>query len=291
MNNSTALRHLLARPDQSLIVPGAGTPLEALAAQKAGFDALYVSGYAIAAWRHGLPDIGLLGMGELLDALNAIHRVCTLPLIVDADTGYGDATSVYTNVRLLEAAGASAIQIEDQTWPKKCGHMIGKQVVEADEAVRKVAAAVEARCDEGTLIVGRTDALSPLGIDEAIRRGQRYHDVGADIVFIDAPGSVDELALIGRSIPGLKMANVSEGGRTPSLSADQFHELGFQLVIYPSTPLRVAALALEQFATDLRRNEDASGWSTRMHGLDQLNDLVGLEEYLSVGDRLNARKV
>jgi 2-methylisocitrate lyase-like PEP mutase family enzyme len=139
--------------------------------------------------------------------------------------------------------------------------------------------------------VGRTDALSPLGIDEAIRRGQRYHDVGADIVFIDAPGSVDELALIGRSIPGLKMANVSEGGRTPSLSADQFHELGFQLVIYPSTPLRVAALALEQFATDLRRNGDASGWSTRMHGLDQLNDLVGLEEYLSVGDRLNARKV
>lgn len=291
MSNAATLRKLLANPTQSLIVPGAGTPLEALAAQRAGFDALYVSGYAIAAWRHGLPDIGLLGMGELLDALNAIHRVCTLPLIVDADTGYGDATSVYTNVRLLEAAGATAIQIEDQTWPKKCGHMVNKLVVDADEAVRKVAAAVEARRNDSTLIVGRTDALSPLGIDEAIRRGQRFHDVGADIVFVDAPGSVEELSLIGESIPGLRMANVSEGGRTPSLSADQFHQLGFQLVIYPSTPLRVAALAIEQFAADLRRNGDASGWGARMHGLDQLNALVNLEEYLTVGDRLNAREV
>jgi methylisocitrate lyase len=290
MSESKKLRQLLAEPNQSLIVPGAGTPLEARAAQRAGFDAVYVSGYAIAAWRHGLPDIGLLGMRELLDALGAIHRVCTLPLIVDADTGYGDATSVFTNVRLLEAAGANAIQIEDQTWPKKCGHMVGKQVVVADEAVRKVAAAVEARQDDNTLIIGRTDALSPLGIDEAIRRGQRYHDVGADIVFVDAPGSVEDLALIGRSIPGLRMANVSEGGRTPSLSADQFHELGFQLVIYPTTPLRVAALAIEEFAADLRRSGDASGWSTRMYGLDQLNELVGLEEYLNVGDRLNARE-
>jgi methylisocitrate lyase len=284
------LRHLLAQPDRSLIVPGAGTPLEARAVQRAGFDALYISGYAIAAWRHGLPDIGLLGMGELLEALGAIRRVCTLPLLVDADTGYGDATSVYTNVRLLEAAGATAIQIEDQTWPKKCGHMVGKQVVDADEAVRKVAAALEARHDDSTLIIGRTDALSPLGIDEAIRRGRRYHEVGADVVFVDAPGSVQELALIGESIPGLLMANVSEGGRTPSLSAEKFHELGFQLVIYPTTPLRIAALAIEQFAADLRRSGDASGWEDRMYGLDQLNDLVGLEDFLNVGDRLNARE-
>ncbi|MGH3732009.1 MAG: isocitrate lyase/PEP mutase family protein [Acidimicrobiales bacterium] len=287
MSSTQHLAELLARPDQSLIVPGAGTPLEALAAQRAGCEAVYVSGYSIAAWRHGLPDIGLLGMGELLEALGAIRRVSALPLIVDADTGYGDALSVYENVRLLEAAGANAIQIEDQTWPKKCGHMAGKQVIDADEAVGKVDAALAARRYPSTLIVGRTDSLGPLGIDEAIRRGQRFHEVGADVVFIDAPGSAEDLARIGESVAGILMANVSEGGRTPSLSAQDFHGLGFQLVIYPSTPLRVAAHAIEEFVGDLHRDGDALAWRERMYGLDQLNDLVGLEDYLNVGDRLN----
>jgi 2-methylisocitrate lyase-like PEP mutase family enzyme len=244
---------------------------------------VYLSGYAIAAWRHGLPDIGLLGAGELLDALTAILRVSNLFVIVDADTGYGDATTVHANVRLLEAAGASAIQIEDQVWPKKCGHMVGKEVIDADEAVRKVASAVNARRDPDTLIIGRTDALAPRGIDEAIERGKRFHDVGADMVFIDAPASVEDLALL--------MANVSEGGRTPSLPAEQFHKLGFQMVIYPTTPLRIAAKAIKDFMGDLYRERNALAWRERMYGLDELNELVGLEHYLEVGDRESARRV
>ncbi|HUX04424.1 MAG TPA: isocitrate lyase/phosphoenolpyruvate mutase family protein [Acidimicrobiales bacterium] len=291
MNHATTLRQLLAREDQSLIVPGAGTPIEALAIERVGFEAVYLSGYAIAAWRHGLPDIGLLGAGELMDALGAVRRVSNLPVIVDADTCYGDVTSVYANVRLLEAAGAAAIQIEDQVWPKKCGHMVGKEVIDADEAVRKVATALDARRDPSTVIIARTDALGPRGIDEAIARALRFADAGADIVFLDAPGSREDLARIGQSVPGLLMANVSEGGRTPTLAASDFHELGFQLVIYPTTPLRLAAKSIDDFLGDLRREGDSLAWRERMYGLEELNELVGLEEYLVVGDRENARRV
>jgi methylisocitrate lyase len=285
MSHASTLRSLLADTSTPLVVPGAGTPLEVLAAQKAGFGAVYLSGYAIAAWRHGLPDIGLLGAGEALDALAAVTRVADVPILADADTGYGDSTSVWSNVRLLEAAGAAAIQIEDQVWPKKCGHMVGKEVIDIDEAVRKIATAVAARRDSDTVIVARTDALAPLGIDEALTRAQAFRDVGADVVFIDAPRSVEELARIGSSIGGPLMANMSEGGHTPPLSADEFHALGFQLVIFPTTPLRVAAKSIEDFLSDLRRDGDSKPWRERMHGLDELNELVGLDAYLSIGDR------
>ncbi len=291
MNHATTLRHLLQREDQALIVPGAGTPIEALAIERAGFEAVYLSGYAIAAWRHGLPDIGLLGAGELMDALSAVRRVSNLPVIVDADTGYGDVTSVYANVRLLEDAGAAAIQIEDQVWPKKCGHMVGKEVIDADEAVRKVATALDARRDSSTVIIARTDALGPRGIDEALKRAVRFADAGADVVFLDAPSSREDLARIGKTVPGLLMANVSEGGRTPTLPVADFHELGFKLVIYPTTPLRSAAKTIQDFLTDLSREGDSLAWRERMYGLDELNELVKLEDYLVVGDRENNRRV
>jgi len=291
MNHATTLRELLQREDRSLIVPGAGTPLEALAIERAGFEALYLSGYAIAAWRHGLPDIGLLGAGELMDALYAVKRVSNLPIIVDADTGYGDVTSVYANVRLLEAAGAAAIQIEDQVWPKKCGHMVGKEVIDADEAVRKVATALDARRNPNTMIIARTDALGPRGIDEALERARRFADVGADVVFLDAPSSREDLVRIGQTVPGFLMANVSEGGRTPTLLASDFHELGFRLVIYPTTPLRLAAKTIADFLTDLRSEGDSLAWRERMYGLEELNGLVRLEDYLVIGDREDARHV
>jgi 2-methylisocitrate lyase-like PEP mutase family enzyme len=291
MSSASDLRALLADTSTPLVVPGAGTPLEALAAQKAGFGAVYLSGYAIAAWRHGLPDIGLLGAGEALDALAAVTRVTDLPILADADTGYGDATSVWANVRLLEAAGAAAIQLEDQVWPKKCGHMVGKEVIDADEAVRKVATAVAARRNPDTVIIARTDSLAPRGLDEALSRAQRFRDVGADVVFIDAPSSVEELTRIGSTLEGPIMANMSEGGLTPALSASEFHALGFQLVIFPTTPLRVAAKSIEDFLGDLKRDGDSKPWRDRMHGLDELNELVGLDDYLSIGDRASALEV
>jgi len=291
MSTASTLRSLLERTSEPLVVPGCGTPLEARAIQAAGFPAVYLSGYAVAAWRHGLPDIGLLGAGETEAALSAVTRVVDVPVITDADTGYGDATSVWSTVRLLEQAGAAAIQIEDQVWPKKCGHMAGKEVIGADEAVRKIATAVEARRDPDTVIIARTDSLAPLGVDEAIARGQRFKEAGADVVFIDAPQSLDHLGLIGRSIRGPLMANMSEGGLTPALSADEFHALGFQLVAFPTTNLRVAAMSMQLFLADLRVSGDSRAWRERMHGLDELNELVGLEGYLDVGDRALGRVV
>lgn len=291
MSTASRLRELLARTDAPLVVPGSGTPLEALAAQTAGFDAVYLSGYAVAAWRHGLPDIGLLGAEEARDALAAITRVVDIPVILDADTGYGDATSVWANVRLLENAGAAAIQIEDQVWPKKCGHMEGKEVIDSDEAVRKIASAVAARRDPDTVIIARTDSLMPLGLDEAISRGQRFKEAGADVVFIDAPPSIEALRTIGQSIPGPLMANMSEGGLTPYLSADEFHALGFQLVAFPTTTLRIAAKAMQDFLAELRVTGDSKPWRGRMHGLDELNELVDLDAYLTIGDEARTRRV
>ncbi len=289
MNSTPKLRQLLGSTDQPLIIAGGGTPLEALAAQRAGFDAFYLSGYAIAAWRHGLPDIGMLGANDITDALVAVARVCEVPVIVDADTGYGDVASVYANVRMLENCGAAAVQIEDQVWPKKCGHMIDKKVIDADDAVRKIATAVDARRSDDTLIIARTDALAPLGLEEAIARARRFHDVGADVVFVDAPRSVEELSLIGSSVPGTLMANMSEGGRTPALSGQEFHDLGFQLVVFPTTLLRVAAKGLSEFLVDLRRDGSSVTWRDRMYGLDELNDLVNLDQYLSIEARANTK--
>ena len=214
-----------------------------------------------------------------------------VPIVVDADTLYGDATSVFANVRLLEAAGATAIQVEDQVWPKKCGHMVGKEVIDVDEALRKVATALDARRDADTLIIARTDALGPRGVDEAIARALRFSDAGADMVFVDAPSSREELGRIRCEVPGLLMANVSEGGRTPTLPASDFHELGFDMVIYPTTPLRLAAKTIQDFVTDLRTVGDSLAWRERMYGLDELNELVRLDDYLAIGDRESDRHV
>lgn len=271
-----------------LLVPGGGTPLEARLAQRAGFEAFYLSGYAVAAWRHGLPDIGLLGMGDTADALRAVARVIDVPVIVDADTGYGDVIAVTANVRELEAIGAAAVQIEDQDWPKKCGHMAGKTVIAADAAVRKVAAAVVARQNPDTLIIARTDALAPLGIDQAIRRARSFSDAGADVVFIDAPESRDDLARIGAEVPGILMANMSEGGRTPALSLHEFAALGFPFVIFPTTALRVASVAIGAFFDDLLATGSSVTWRDRMHGLDDLNEVVGLQAHLEVDARFAA---
>lgn len=273
---------------QPLLIPGGGTPLEALSAQRGGFEAFYLSGYAAAAWRHGLPDIGLLGARETIDALAAVRRVTDLPIICDADTGYGDVIAVTANVRALEATGASAVQLEDQVWPKRCGHMSGKEVIAFDDAVRKVEAALAARRDRETLIIARTDALGPEGVDEAVRRGQAFAEAGADIVFIDAPYSLEQMTTIAGSISGPLMANMSEGGRTPPLSLTELDELGFGVVIYPTSMLRIASHTFGAFLGDLQDAGSSSRWLDRMHGLEELNEVVGLPEHLAVDDRFNA---
>lgn len=283
MSTAKTLRTLLAGTAVGpLVIPGVGTPLEAVSAQAAGFHAIYMSGYAVAAWRHGLPDIGLLGARDTVDAVEAITRVISLPLLVDADTGYGGPASVHANVRLLEAAGAAAIQIEDQVWPKKCGHMANKEVIGADDAVLKVAAAVAARTNPDTVIIARTDAIGPLGLEEAIKRARMFGDAGADILFVDAPQSIDQLTTIGKSLSGPLMVNMSEAGLTPAMSAPEFHALGFGIVAFPTAALRVAAKSIEQLFADLKSQEDTRPWMDRMLTLDDLNKLVDVDQYLEI---------
>ena len=289
MNSASVLRSLLAgSAERPLVFPGVGTPLEALSAEATGFSAVYLSGYAVAAWRHGLPDIGLLGARDTAEALTAITRVTSVPVIVDADTGYGDAASVHSTVRLLEAAGAAAIQFEDQTWPKKCGHMSDKEVIDADDAARKIEAAVAARTNPDTVIIARTDAIGPLGLDEAIRRARMFRNAGADALFVDAPQSLAQLVAIGSQLEGPIMVNMSEGGKTPPMSASELHALGFGLIVYPASALLVAAKVIRQLFDDLKVQEDTRSWRDRMYGLDELNDLVHLDDYDRIGRHGNA---
>jgi 2-methylisocitrate lyase-like PEP mutase family enzyme len=286
MSRASVLRALLAdTKTKPLIAPGGGTPLEALAVEKAGFDAFYLSGYAIAAWRHGLPDIGLLGALDTAEALSAITRVTSIPIICDADTGYGDEASVHSTVRLLEAAGASAIQLEDQAWPKKCGHMSDKTVIDAGDAARKIEAAVAARRNPDTVIIARTDSLGPLGVDEAIRRVKMFGEAGADMLFVDAPQSIEHLKMISSQVDGLLMANMSESGLTPAMSASEFHALGYGFVAFPTTALRVAARSMDNLFSVLKETEDTRSLRDQMFGLDELNDLVKLDEYNQIGQK------
>ncbi|MFD1714896.1 oxaloacetate decarboxylase [Amnibacterium flavum] len=272
------LRKLLAQADGPVVIPGVGTALEARAAEAAGFEAIYVSGYATAAWRHAVPDIGLIALAEIREALEAVRSATTVPLLVDADTGYGDVSNVADTIHRLEASGASAIQVEDQTWPKRCGHLTGKSVEPIEVAVRKVRAAVRARRDDATLIIARTDARATHDLDEAIERARRFHAEGADALFIDAPESREELERIAAEVPGLKVANMSESGRTPSTTRAEFAELGFEIVLYPTSALRIASRMFVEFFADLAREGDSSSWSGRIQSLDALNALVGLRE-------------
>ncbi|MCO8269103.1 isocitrate lyase/phosphoenolpyruvate mutase family protein [Actinoplanes sp. TRM 88003] len=269
------------------VVAGAGSPLEARLIEKAGFEAIYVSGYAVAAAMHGRPDIGIYDAAENVAALAAIRAVTDLPLIVDADTGYGDVVNIRDTVRRLELAGAAAIQIEDQQWPKKCGHMAGKRVVEADEAVRRIAAAVAGRRDPGTAVIARTDARAPLGLDEALRRVALFREAGADVCFVDAPQSEDELRIIGElAAGGPLMVNMSETGLTPLLPAARLGELGYSVVIFPTSAIRAGAAAALALLRGLREKGDTAWALPAMMSLEELNGVVGLGELAAFEDKV-----
>ena len=275
-SGGAALRALLAATPGAVAVAGGGTPLEARCAAVAGFGAFYVSGYATAAWRHGVPDVGLTAMAEIVEAVSAITAVTTVPVIVDADTGYGDVANVARTVRRLEQAGAAAVQVEDQLWPKRCGHMDGKSVIATEDMVHKVRAAVQARQDDQTVIVARTDARGPLGLSEAIERCHRYRDAGADAIFVDAPHSVEELTAVAAAVPGPLVANMSESGRTPILSLDELSALGYGIVLYPTSALRLSVGVITAMFADLRANGSTGRWVEQMATLDDVNELLGL---------------
>lgn len=279
-----SLRARLVRPP-ILIAPGVYDPLTALIAERAGFEALYVSGAAIAYTRLGRPDIGLVSLSEVVDTVALIRDRVDSNLIVDADTGYGNALNVERTVRLLERAGASAIQLEDQDFPKRCGHLDNKALIPAAEMAGKIKAAVDARRSDDTLIIARTDAVAVEGFDQAAARAVRYRDAGADMLFIEAPRERAELArigeLMGKATP--LMANMVEGGKTPMLSAQELQALGFAMVIFPGAIVRALAKTAEDFYAALKAHGSSESFRTRMFDFNALNSLIGTPDMLERG--------
>jgi 2-methylisocitrate lyase-like PEP mutase family enzyme len=284
----TSLRERLARPP-ILIAPGVYDPLTALIAEQAGFEALYVSGAAIAYTRLGRPDIGLVSMSEVVEAVGLIRDRVGVSLVVDADTGYGNALNVGRTVRLLERAGANAIQIEDQDFPKRCGHLDDKALIPAPEMIGKIKAALDARHSKETLLIARTDAVAVEGFEHAIARGVSYRDAGADILFVEAPKTRSELQRIPPAINGVPlMANMVEGGKTPPLAAADLEAIGFALVIFPGGIVRALARAASEFYASLAKHGTSEPFLDRMYDFTGLNDVIGTPALIALGKQYEA---
>jgi 2-methylisocitrate lyase-like PEP mutase family enzyme len=274
-----ALRKAL-RAQEPLIVPGITDALGARLVERAGFAAAYATGAGIANAQFGLADIGLVSLGELAGQAGRVIDATGLPVIVDADTGFGSALSVMRTTHLLETAGAAGIQLEDQRMPKRCGHFDGHELVETGEMAAKVTAAARARtAADGMVIVARTDASGVLGLDEAIRRGHAYLQAGADVLFIEAPRTEEELARIGAEFAGVPLvANVVEGGKTPQLPAGELHKLGFTVILFANFLMRVMAKAGQEALAHLRDSGDTRDYSERTLGWADRQTLFALAE-------------
>lgn len=273
----------------SIAFAGVYDALSAKLAQQAGFPMAFISGYSVAATALGEPDMGLLTQTEMIERARCICRSVDIPIIVDADTGYGNPLNVYRTVKELIAAGAAGCFLEDQVWPKKCGHMRNKRVVDRDEYVQKIRAASEARGSADFFIVARTDALAPVGINEAIARVTAAREAGADASFVEAPPSLDLLAEIGRRAPRPMVANMLEGGKTPVLPREQLAEMGFQLILYPLTALFAAARAIESFYKKLRTDGTTLGEEHRLMTFAEFNALIGVEEKYALAERFGVK--
>lgn len=270
-----------------LLAPGIYDALSGLIAEQAGARAVYLSGASIAYTRFGRSDVGLVSASEVHDTLAAVTDRIQIPVIVDADTGFGNALNVQRTIRNFERAGAAAIQIEDQSFPKRCGHLDGKTLISKDEMVGKIKAAIDARKETNTLIIARTDARGVEGLSKAIDRAQAYQEAGADILFIEAPHSIDEMKLIrksfGEDIPLL--ANMVEGGKTPIKTANDLKSLGFNIVIFPGGAVRAATFQLQQYYAGLIENGSTLEFSDSMHNFDSLNSVIGTPELLKLGKK------
>jgi 2,3-dimethylmalate lyase len=280
----STLRALLAG-DELVIAPGAYDGLTARLIELAGFPVVYATGAGIANSQFALADLGLTSMTEVLDQVRKIVAAASVPVICDIDTGFGNAVNVYRTVQEFIRAGVAAVQIEDQVFPKKCGHFEGKDVVPFEEAVQKVRAAVEARGTSDLVIVARTDAIAVAGLDEALRRARAFHDAGADALFVESPRTREELAEIARVLPGVKVANMVEGGRTPLTSAADLQAMGYRLVIYANVVLRSSIKAIQGSLQHLRAAGDTTGILDRLVTMDE-RARVTQKEFL---DRLEAR--
>jgi 2-methylisocitrate lyase-like PEP mutase family enzyme len=269
-----------------VVAPGVYDAFTALAATQAGFATLYVSGAAIAYTRLGRPDIGLVSMSEVADTIALMRDRVDAHLIVDADTGYGNALNVVRTVRTFERAGATAIQLEDQDFPKRCGHLDGKGLIAADEMTGKIKAALDARRSPETLIIARTDAVAVEGFERAVERAALYREAGADMLFVEAPKTREELARVTKALPGTPlMANMVEGGKTPALPAAELEAIGFALVIFPGGIVRAIAHHAAGYYASLAANGTTEPFRNQMLDFDGLNRVIGTPEMIALGKR------
>ena len=281
--------HKVLESAGSIVFPGVYDTLSAKIVERIGFKMTFISGYSVAATSIGEPDLGLLTQTEIVERARCICGSVSIPIIVDADTGYGNPLNVIRTVNELIAAGAAGCFLEDQVWPKKCGHMRGKKVIERQEYIDKIRAAAEARAGRDFFIVARTDALAAVSLDEAIARVEGARAAGADASFVEAPVSLEQMAEIGRRAPKPIVANMLERGKTPLLSQEQLAKMGFQLIVYPLSGIFAAARALEEIYQKLYRDKTTQGMDDRLMSFDSFNDLIGVEQKYKAAERFGVR--
>jgi 2,3-dimethylmalate lyase len=278
------LRALVVKK-QGLVVPGAYDGISARLVQDAGFPAVYMTGYGTAASRLGLPDLGFAGLGEMADHARNLAAVLDVPLIADADTGYGNALNVRRTVQAYEAAGVAALHIEDQIAPKRCGHLAGHQVVPRGEFAGKIRAAVEARTDPDLLVIARTDAISAVGFDEALWRGEAAVKAGADVLFIEAPRTEAQVEQVARAFDAPLLYNYAPGGRSPLLPFSRLRELGFAIILLPVDTLLVAVRAMRAFLGQVKTRDDVLSLADRYMPFAEFNELIGVTAQLALAER------
>lgn len=273
----------------SVVFPGVYDTLSAKIVERIGFKMSFISGYSVAATAIGEPDLGLLTQTEIVERARRICGSVSIPIIVDADTGYGNPLNVIRTVNELINAGAAGCFLEDQVWPKKCGHMRGKKVIEREEYIDKIRAANEARGNRDFFIVARTDAIAAAGLDEALARMDEARAAGADASFVEAPVSMDQMKQIGQRAPKPIVANMIERGKTPVLSRDELAKLGFNLIVYPLSGIFAAARALERVYQKLYNDQTTSGIGDQLMWFDQFNELIGVEAKYKIAEKFGVR--
>ncbi len=281
----------MLKSKKPLVIPGVYDALGAKIAQKVGFDAMFQTGYGTSATLFGMPDFGFVGAAETVDNARRICRAVSVPVIVDADTGYGNALSVWKLVKELESAGAAGIFLEDQKWPKRCGHMQGKEIVPQEEYTEKLSAAIDARENKDFIIVARTDARATEGLDAAIERGKQNKKTGADAVFVEAPRSLDEMKRIGKEINAPLVANMIEGGATPLSSAETLNKIGFKIILYPLSVLYANTFATMNILKELKKSGETTKYKHKVVNFDQFNDLVELAKFRKMEKKYGFSKI
>jgi len=269
----------MIKSKKPLVIPGVYDAIGAKIAEKVGFDAMFQTGYGTSATLFGMPDYGFIGATETVDNARRISNAISVPLIVDSDTGYGNALSVWKLVKELESAGAAGIFLEDQKWPKRCGHMQGKEVIPQEEYTEKLGAAIDARENKDFIIVARTDSRAIEGLEAAIERGIQNKKTGADAIFIEAPRSLDEMKKIGKEIKAPLVANMIEGGATPMNSAQTLNKIGFNIILYPLSVLFANTFATMNILQELKNTGTTSKYKQKVVNFDQFNNLVELDKF------------